>query len=71
MSLPRGQGGNLTAQGVDMKKTVGMILLLLGLSGAAFAGTSTAAPEIDATTGVSALALLGGACFIIRARKKR
>ena len=54
-----------------MKKTVGMILLLLGVSGAAFAGITTAAPEIDATTGVSALALLGGACFIIRARKKR
>ena len=54
-----------------MKKTIGMILLLLGLTGVAFAGFSTAVPEIDATTGVSAIALLGGACFIIRARRNR
>ena len=52
-----------------MKKTIGITVLLLGLSGTAFAGTGTV-PKIDATTGVSAIALLGGACLIIRARRK-
>jgi hypothetical protein len=50
-----------------MSKTVGMVLLFLGLTGAAVASV----PEIDASTGVNALALLGGACLILRARKKR
>ena len=54
-----------------MKKTVGMMLLLLGLTGAAFAGDVTAVPEIDAATGASALALLGGASLVLRYRKKR
>lgn len=51
-------------------KTIGMIWLLLGLTGAAFA-VPAGAPEIDATTGVSAIALLGGACLMIRARRNR
>jgi hypothetical protein len=54
-----------------MNKTAGRILLWLGLTGAAFAGVPTAVPEIDATTGVSVLALLGGACLVLRARQKR
>lgn len=57
-------------RGYSMKKTVGMMLLLLGLTGAAFAGTA-GTPEIDASTAVSAMALLGGASLILRARKKR
>ena len=51
-------------------KLTGTILLLLGMSSFAFAGT-VHAPEIDPATGVSALALLSGGLLIIRARKKR
>jgi len=56
---------------MDMKKTFGIMLVLLGLTGAAFAAGGAAASEIDATTGVSAIALVGGACLILRARQKR
>jgi hypothetical protein len=54
-----------------MAKTVLMFLLLIGVAGAAFAGEVPIAPEIDASVGVSALAMVGGACLILRARKKR
>jgi uncharacterized membrane protein HdeD (DUF308 family) len=51
-------------------KVVGTILLLIGMAGFAFAGHVTV-PEIDAATGVGALALLSGGLLVIRARKKR
>jgi uncharacterized membrane protein HdeD (DUF308 family) len=51
-------------------KVVGTILLLIGMAGFAFAGQVTV-PEIDAATGVGALALLSGGLLVIRARKKR
>jgi len=54
-----------------MAKTVGMFLLLIGLTGAAFATSTDPVPEIDASVGVNALAMVGGACLIVRARKKR
>ena len=55
-----------------MANRVGMLLLLICMAGAAFAGQSSVnTPEIDASAGVSALAMLGGACLILRARKKR
>jgi len=50
-----------------MTKIGGMMLLVIGMSGAAMA---TAVPEIDPSSGVSALALLSGALLIIRARMK-
>jgi hypothetical protein len=52
-----------------MTKVVGTILLLIGMAGFAFAGSSV--PEIDAATGVGALALLSGGLLVIRASKKR
>jgi hypothetical protein len=54
-----------------MAKTLGMVVVLLGIAGLAFAGVDHRAPEIDASAGVSALAMVGGACLILRARKKR
>jgi len=49
-------------------KYLGIALLFLGVSGAAFA--VPAAPEIDPGTAGSALALLTGALLVIRARKR-
>jgi hypothetical protein len=52
-----------------MSKAVGFILLVLGTAGAGLAA-AIAAPEIDAGSAVSALALISGAALVIRGRKK-
>jgi hypothetical protein len=49
-------------------KLLGMALLLVGVSGAAFAGYGT--PEIDPGAAGSALALFSGALLLIRSRRK-
>jgi hypothetical protein len=54
-----------------MTKFMGMVLLLVGLSGLAMAGAVTGVPEIDAASGAGALALLSGALLVIRARRKK
>jgi LPXTG-motif cell wall-anchored protein len=51
-------------------KTIGMGLLLVGLSSFAFAG-GTATPEISGATGVAGLALVSGAVLVIRGRRKK
>ena len=48
-------------------KIIGMMLLVMGMSGAAMA----AVPEIDDGSGVSALALLSGALLVIKSRRKK
>jgi len=52
-----------------MKKITGFLLLLAGSVSFAFAG-GVHVPEIDAATGVAALALLSGGLLILRARRK-
>jgi hypothetical protein len=52
-----------------MTKTVGMMLIFLGLSGLAIAAEPVA-PEIDPASASSALALLTGALLVIRGRRK-
>ena len=49
-------------------KLAGTVLLGLGMAAAGFG--QVRAPEIDAATGASALALLSGALLIIRSRKR-
>ena len=55
-----------------MNKTVGMILLLLGVVSVAVAGGNSPfpAPEIDPGSAVSALTLVSGALLVIRGRRK-
>jgi hypothetical protein len=53
-----------------MRNFVGLAVLLLAMSGFAFACIPTV-PEIDAASGVGALTLLAGGLLVIRARKKR
>ena len=66
--------GNYRAAQVNLNnhevfvKTLGMLLLVIGMSGAAMA---TTVPEIDPSSGVSALALFSGALLIIRGSRKR
>jgi len=52
-----------------MLKAIGLMMLLLGASGAATAGIAPA-PEIDPASGVGALVLLSGALLVLRARRK-
>ena len=61
-----------------MKKSFGMLLLLVGLSTCAMASNFVwgiegqhDVPEIDPGSGVSAVALLSGAVMMIRGRKKQ
>jgi len=49
-------------------KLAGLALLTIGVSGVGLAVSP--GPEIDAATGVNALALLSGALLIIRGRKR-
>jgi len=50
-------------------KTIGLLLLVIGMSGAAMAFTTV--PEIDPSSGVSVLALVSGALLVIRGSRKR
>jgi len=50
-------------------KVAGLALLTIGMASVGSA-VATTAPEIDASTGASALALLSGALLIIRSRKR-
>ena len=50
-----------------MAKYVGFALLLIGTAGVA--GAVPSAPEIDPSSGMSALALLSGALLVLRARR--
>ena len=49
-------------------KIVGMILLVVGMSGAAMA---TSVPEIDVGSGISGLTLLSGALLVMKSRRKK
>jgi hypothetical protein len=53
----------------SLMKAVGMILLGIGVASLGFAQVAPT-PEIDAASGINALALLGGAVLLIRGRKK-
>jgi len=53
-----------------MRKIIGAMLLVFGAATVSMAAVN-ATPEIDATTGVSALALIAGAALVIRGRRKK
>jgi len=53
-----------------MKKFFGFTMVLLGGCGAALAGSPNA-PEINASTGAAALALLSGGMLVLRSRRKQ
>ena len=53
-----------------MTRLLGLSVLLAGLAGVALGG-GVVAPEIDASTGIAALGLLGGGILILRSRRKK
>jgi hypothetical protein len=53
-----------------MRKMIGVMLLVLGSAIVSMA-QGVPVPEIDPTTGVSALALLAGAALVIRGYRKK
>lgn len=52
-----------------MRRLTGTVALLLGSACFAFAGFVT--PEIDASSGAAALALLSGGLLVLRSRRKK
>jgi hypothetical protein len=54
-----------------MRTLIAVALLVVGTSAVALAGGPVPVPEIDATTAMSAAAVLAGAVLVIRARRKR
>ena len=53
--------------GMSAQLVFGLMLLILGSTTASWASV---APEIDPSSGMSALALLAGAVLVIRARRR-
>jgi hypothetical protein len=51
-------------------KTIGMALLVVGLSGLVMAGP-LAAPEVNAASAAGAIALVSGALLVIRGQRKK
>ena len=52
-----------------MRKLFAVMIVALGTASALLAGNN--APEIDASTGAAAIALLAGGIVVLRARRKR
>jgi len=52
-------------------KTIGLVMLLVGVAGFAVAGTAPSVPEIDSASAAGAIALLSGAVLVIRGRRKK
>jgi hypothetical protein len=50
-------------------KIAGIMIVMLGMASFAFAGT--AAPEIDANSAASAIALISGGLLVLRGRSKK
>lgn len=53
-----------------MRRALGLTLMVIGSSAFCIAGI-VAVPEIDSSSTVSAVALLGGALLVLRARRKK
>ena len=54
-----------------MRNLFGFVLLLVGASGLAMAGTVAVSPEIDPSSAGAAVALLAGGLLVIRYRRKK
>jgi hypothetical protein len=52
-----------------MNKVLGLAVLVMGMATALCAGTT--GPEIDASTGAAAVALLTGGLLVLRGRRKK
>lgn len=53
-----------------MRNLVAVMMLVLGAVSTSLASVGPGTPEIDATTGLAAVTLVGSAILIIRSRRK-
>lgn len=53
-----------------MQKLLGFLMIAMSLASAAF-GRAIDVPEIDASTGASAIALVSGGLMVLRSRRNR
>jgi hypothetical protein len=53
-----------------MARLIGLTVLLMSVAGYALAGQA-ASPEIDASSGVAAVALISGGILVLRTRSRR
>ncbi len=53
-----------------MQKVLGLALIIVGASSTLLAAVVTV-PEIDASTGASAIAILAGGILVLRSRRKK
>ena len=60
----------LSEEVLSLMKTIGMALLVMGLSSLVMAGPLSA-PEINSASAAGAIALVSGALFVIRGQRKR
>jgi MYXO-CTERM domain-containing protein len=51
-------------------RITGLLMILLAVEGFAVAGIHVV-PEVDPATGIGAVALLGGALLVLRARRRQ
>jgi hypothetical protein len=54
-----------------VKRTVGLSLLTLSVCGTMMAGFTQGVPEIDASSGLMAVGLLGGSLLVLRSWRKK
>jgi hypothetical protein len=52
-------------------KVLGMLLVLVGAAGSAFAGVVAVVPEIDGGSAVAPIAVVTGSLLILRSRRKK
>jgi LPXTG-motif cell wall-anchored protein len=53
-----------------MQKVIGILLIVAAIPVIAYATGDVIAPEIDASSAVAGLTLLGGAALVLRGRRK-
>jgi hypothetical protein len=52
-------------------RVLGIVLVLIGAAGSAFAGEAITVPEISGASAVSAIAVVSGSMLILRSRRKK
>jgi hypothetical protein len=55
---------------VKVTRLIGLTVLLMGVAGYALAGTP-AVPEIDASSGAAAVALIAGGILVLKGRRRK
>jgi LPXTG-motif cell wall-anchored protein len=69
---PHSEGRNTHTKEEKMTRLLGFTVLLVSVASYAFAGIPVVTgPEIDGSTAIAAVGLLGGGLLVLRARRKK